>query len=151
MTFLSYERKMLVGSGLKSKLSMFIRSVMSCYVTTLLLEECKDDSHTPETSKFDCRGQNTLHWSVFYIIGKLSKSRCRKWARMSHSDIFRTSYDKKKGRESNCQFDSRPLKVENRPDPDTCRWSATHRWKAFNENYKFSWDFIPIRGLSKEL
>jgi hypothetical protein len=41
-------------------------------VTNLLLEECEDDTHTPEmgtwestgtpkTSEFDCRGQNTLH------------------------------------------------------------------------------------------
>jgi len=32
------------------------------YVTTPLLEECEDDTHTPkmETSEFDCRGQNTL-------------------------------------------------------------------------------------------
>jgi hypothetical protein len=42
------------------------------YVATLLLEEWKDDNHTlevgtwestrtPETSKFDYKGQNTLH------------------------------------------------------------------------------------------
>jgi hypothetical protein len=31
-------------------------------------------------------------------------------------DICSTSYGKKKGRKSNCQFDSRPLKVGNRPD-----------------------------------
>jgi hypothetical protein len=40
------------------------------YVTTPLLEECEDDTHipemgtlesfgTPETSKFDCKGQKT--------------------------------------------------------------------------------------------
>jgi hypothetical protein len=72
-----------------------------------------------------------------YIIGKLSKCKCRKWARMSHLDICSTSYDKKKCWESNCQFVSRPLKVKNRPDLCVCRWSATHHWKALNENYKF--------------
>ncbi len=39
----------------------------------------------------------------------------------------------------------------NQPDPNVCRWSATHRWKALEESYKFASDLIPIRGLSKEL
>jgi hypothetical protein len=79
------------------------------------------------------------------------KCRCRKWPRMSHSDICNTSYGRKKGRESNWQFDSRPLKVGNRPDPGVRKWSATHRWKALEENYKFALDLVPIRGLSREL
>jgi hypothetical protein len=33
----------------------------------------------------------------FYIIRKLSKCRCRKWARMGHLDIYSTSYGKNKG------------------------------------------------------
>jgi hypothetical protein len=44
-----------------------------------------------------------------------------------------------------------PLKVENRPNPSVCRYSATHRWKALKEIYKFTSDLIPIGGLSKEL
>jgi len=44
-----------------------------------------------------------------------------------------------------------PLKVRNRPDPDVCRWIATHHWKAFEESYKFVLDLISIRGLSKKL
>jgi hypothetical protein len=39
---------------------------------------------------------------------------------MGHLDICSTSYSKKKGQESNWQFDSRPLKVGNRPDPNVC-------------------------------
>jgi hypothetical protein len=39
-------------------------------------------------------------------------------------------YGQKKSRESNWQFDSRPLKVENRPDFLTCRWHATYHWKT---------------------
>ncbi len=70
---------------------------------------------------------------------------------MSHWDICRTSYCKKKGWESNLQFDSRPPKVENRLDPDACKWSATHRWKALDESYKVASDLIPIGGLNKEL
>jgi hypothetical protein len=110
-----------------------------------------ESTRTIETSKFNCRGQNTSHWDVTYIIEKLSKRKCRKWACMSHSDIYNTSYGKKKGEESNWQFDSQPPKVENWPDPDACRWSATCCWKAFNKNYKFALDLIPIGGLSKKL
>ncbi len=113
-----------------SWLHFFCYSIPLC--CSPILRVCKDETHTPEmetwesskspkTLEFDCRGQNTLHWSVLYIIGKISKCRCRKWAHMSHLNIFITSYGKKKGQESNCQFDSRPLKVGNRPDPDACK------------------------------
>jgi hypothetical protein len=70
---------------------------------------------------------------------------------MSHLDICNTSYGKKKGRESNWQFDSRPLKVGNRPDLGACRWSATHSWKALNKSYKYASCLTLIGGLSKEL
>jgi hypothetical protein len=106
---------------------------------------------TLETSEVDLRSQNTLHWGVLYINGKISKCRCRKWAHMGHLNICNTSYDKRKGRESNWQFDSWPLKVKNRPDPGVCRWSVIHSCKALEESYKFALDFIPIGGLSKEL
>jgi len=69
-----------------------------------------------------------------------------KMALLSHLDICNTSYGQKKGRESNWQFDSRPLKVENRPDSSVCRWSATHRWKTLKESYNFALDLIPIES-----
>jgi hypothetical protein len=106
---------------------------------------------TLEILEFDCKGQNTSHWGVFYIIEKLSKCRCQKWACMGHLDIYSTSYGKKKSRESNWQFDSRPLKVGNWPDPSACRWIVTHYWKALKESYKFASNLIPIKGLNKEL
>ncbi len=108
-------------------------------------------SRTPKTLESDYRSKNTLHWGFFYIIEKLSKYRCRKLACMGHLDICSTSYGKKKGQESNWQFDSRSLKVGNRPNPGVCKWSATHCWKALKESYKFAWNLIPIGGLSKEL
>jgi hypothetical protein len=72
------------------------------------LKECEDDTHTLEMGtwessrtlenlELDCRGQNTLPWSVFYIVRKVLKRRCRKWPRMGHSDIYSTSYVRKKG------------------------------------------------------
>jgi hypothetical protein len=106
---------------------------------------------TPKNSELDCRGQNTLPWSVLYTVGKALKLKCRKWPRMSHSDICSTSYVQKKGRKSNWQFDFQPLKVKNWLDPGMCSGSATHRWKALKESYKFALNLIPIRGLRKKL
>jgi len=88
---------------------------------------------------------------VLYINGKILKRRCLKWARIAHSDICNTSYGQKKGRELNCQFDSRPLKVKNRPLPDVRFESATWRRKALDESYNFSSDRIAIRGLLAKL
>jgi hypothetical protein len=126
------------------------------------LAKCKDETHTPkvgdlessgtfENSKLDCRGQNTLHWGVLDIIGKVLKFRCPKWPRMSHLDICSPSYGQKKGRESNWQFDSRPLEVGNRPDSDV-RWgSATCCWKALEESYKSGSNLVPIGGRGEKL
>jgi len=65
--------------------------------------------------------------------------------------IWNISYGQKKGRESNWQFDSRSLKVGNRPDFLVCRWRATYRWKPFDECYNFASNLIPIRGLHIKL
>jgi hypothetical protein len=80
-----------------------------------------ESSETPENSQLDCRGQHTSHWGILYVIGKVLKSKCPKWPRMSHLDICSPSYGQKKGRESNWQFDSRPLKVGNRPESNVCK------------------------------
>jgi hypothetical protein len=131
-------------------------------VVISLWGKCEDETHTPKSgnlesfgtpknSELDCKGQNTLYWGVLYIVEKILKCRCPKCPRMSHLDIYNTSYGQKKGRESNWQFDSQPLKVGNRPDLGVCRWSATHCWKALEESYKFASDLILIEGLSWEL
>jgi hypothetical protein len=96
-------------------------------------------------------GVKTPRLEVFFMSFEIVKCRCRKWPRMHHSNICSTSYGRKKGRESNWQFDFQPLKVRNRLDPGVCRSSATHRWKALEESYKFSLDLVPIKGLSWEL
>jgi hypothetical protein len=80
---------------------------------------------TPKISESDCRGQTSMDCGVLYINGKLLKRRCLKWARITHLDICNTSYGQKKGRESNCQFDSRPQKVVNRHFSDVRFGSAT--------------------------
>jgi hypothetical protein len=129
---------------------------------TTLLWECEHETHTPEmrtwksfrtpeSSEFDCKGQNISHWGVLYIIGKILNCRCPKWACMTHLNIYNTSYGQKKGRESNWQFDSWPWEVGNRPNSLACKWHATRRWKALNEGYNFGLNLIPIGGLHQKL
>ncbi len=106
---------------------------------------------TSETSENSFRGQTSMSSDVLSIIGKLLKHRCLKWARIAHLDIWNTSYGQEKGRESNCQFDSRPQKVGNQPDCFSCRGRATYRWKALDESYNFASDRIAIQGLLAKL
>jgi hypothetical protein len=106
---------------------------------------------SPKSSKRNCRGQNLMHWKVIYIIGKLSKRRCLKWALITHLDIWNTSYGQKKGQESNWQFDSRSLKVMNQPDFLACRWCATYCWTPLEQGYNFALDLIAIGGLHAKL
>jgi hypothetical protein len=121
-----------------------------------------ESSETPECSELDSKAQNTLHWGVLGVIGKVLKRRYRKWPHIGHLYICSPSYGQKKGRESNWQFNSRPLKVENRPVPDvrsgsaTWRWrtlfndvrsgSATWRWRTLFKGYNFGSDLVLIRG-----
>jgi hypothetical protein len=105
---------------------------------TLGKSEELESSGTPECSELDSKAQNTWHWGVLGVIGKFLKRRYRKWPRIGHLDICRPSYGQKKGRESNWQFDSRPLKVKNRPLPDLRIESAIRLWKDLDEGYKFS-------------
>jgi hypothetical protein len=109
----------------------------SC-VATPLWAKCEGEAHTPKSGKLesygtpknselDCRGQISFHLNVLGVIGKVLKCRCPKWPLIGHLDIYNPSYGQKKGRESNWQFDSRPLKVGNRPVPDVRSKSATWR------------------------
>jgi hypothetical protein len=124
--------------------------------------KCEDEIHTPKVGDlesswtleclgFDSRGRNTLDLRVLGVIEKVLKCRCPKWPRIGHLDICSPSNGQKKGRESNWQFDSRPIKVGNRPLLDICRWSAIWRWKALKESYNFALDLTPIGGWSQEL
>jgi hypothetical protein len=106
---------------------------------------------TPKTSESNFKGQNSMNCNVLYIIGNIVKLNCVKWSRIAHLGIWNTSYGQKKGHESNCQFDSRPQKVRNRPNLLICRVFATYCWKALNESYNFAWDYISIKGLLAKL
>jgi hypothetical protein len=57
----------------------------------------------------------------------------------------------KGGSESNWQFDSRPLKVKNRPDFLMYKWRVTCRWKALDEGYNVGLNLIAIEGLHTKL
>ncbi len=89
---------------------------------------------------------------VFLVsLEKVLKRRYRKWPRINHLNICSPSYGQKKGRESNLQFDSRSLKVGNRPLPDLRIECAIRRWKDLGEGYKFGSDLVAIRLCSREL
>jgi len=118
---------------------------------TLGKSEDLESSGTPECSEFDSNAENTSHRGVLGVIRKVLKSRYRKWPRIGHLDICNPSYGQKKGRESNWQFDSRPLKVGNRPLPDLRIESAIRRWKDLDEGDKFGLDLVAIRLRSREL
>ncbi len=110
-----------------------------------------ESSGTPECLEFHNKAQNYSYWGVLGVIGKVLKRRYRKWPRIGHLDICSPSYGQKKGRESNWQFDSRPLKFGNRPLPDIRFESATRRWKDLDEGYNFGSDLVAIRLCSREL
>jgi hypothetical protein len=118
---------------------------------TLGKSEDLESSGTPECSELDSKAQNTFHWGVLGVIGKVLKRRYRKWPRIGHLNICSPSYGQKKGRESNWQFDSRPLKVGNRPLPDLRIESTIRRWKELDEGYNFGWNLVAIRLCSREL
>jgi hypothetical protein len=81
------------------------------------------------------KNRKLMDWRVSYTIRKILEFRCPKWGRMTHLDISNTSYDQKKGQESNWQFDSRPLKVRNWSNFFMCRRRATYYWKALDEGW----------------
>jgi hypothetical protein len=110
-----------------------------------------ESSGTPECSELNSKRKNTLHWGVLSVIGKVLKRRYRKCPRIGNSDICSPSYGQKKGRESNWQFDSRPLKVGNQPLPDVRFECATCRWKDLDEGYNFGSDLIAIQLCNREL
>jgi hypothetical protein len=106
---------------------------------------------TLECSKLNRKAQNTSHWGVLNVIGKVLKRRYRKCPRIGNSDICSPSYGQKKGRESNWQFDSRPLKVRNQPLPDIRFECTTWRWKDLDKGYNFGSDLVVIQLCSREL
>jgi hypothetical protein len=151
-----------VVSFVSPKSSVACPSTKDAVCRNPTLAKCEDGTHTPQSwgfgasgtpkfLEFDSKGQNTLPWGVLDLIGKVLKCRCPKCPRIGHLDIYSPSYGQKKGRESNWQFDSRPLKVGNQLAPDV-RWgSATRSWKALEEGYKFGLDLVPIGGQGEKL
>jgi hypothetical protein len=105
----------------------------------------------PKSSKSNYKGQNPLDWRIFYNIEKILELKCLKWVHMTHLDTLNTSYGQKKSQESNGQFDSRPLKVGNRPNFLVCKWHVTYRWKDLDNGYNFAWNLTSIRRLHTKL
>jgi hypothetical protein len=133
-TFESSERDFRCQNSSPWKVFYIIGKLLKCrcHVGSWSLEG------TLKFSERDFRGQNTSPWRVLYIIGKLLNYRCLKWVHIPHLDICNTSYGQKKGQESNWQFDSQPLKVENRPDFLSGRQHVTYCWKTLDKGYNFA-------------
>jgi hypothetical protein len=93
------------------------------------------------------QGSNPLNWRITYIIVNLLKLRCLKWACMTHLDTKNTSYGQKNGQKSNYQFDSWPLKANNRSNFLACKWHATYYWEFLDKGYNFALDLISIGSL----
>jgi hypothetical protein len=70
---------------------------------------------------------------------------------MTHLCTLNISYGQKKCRKSNCQFDSRPLKVRNCLDLLACKWCARYCWKFFDDGYNFALTLSSIKGMHKKL
>jgi hypothetical protein len=107
------------AKGLQGKPGSHIRDSWECRkVWGSEPSHSQGNSHfgrwSPKTSETDLRGQISMACGALYINGKLLKRRCLKWARIAHLNVWNTSYNQKKVRESNSRefasFDSRPLK-----------------------------------------
>ncbi len=110
-----------------------------------------ESSGTPERLELNNMTQNTFYWGVLGVIRKVLKRRYRKWPCIGHLDICRPSYGQKKIRESNWQFDSRPLEVTNQPLRGLRMEIAIRRWKDLDNGYKFGLDLVAIRPGSRAL
>jgi hypothetical protein len=85
------------------------------------------------------------------LIGKLLRLKCLKWGLIIHLSTYNTSYGLRKGWESKCQFDSRPLKVRNRLDLHVCRGLATYFGQDLDKGYNFFLNLASIESLHKKL
>jgi hypothetical protein len=106
---------------------------------------------SPKFLKSDFRGWISLDWKFHYIIEKLLRSGCLKWACLIHLSTYNTSYGRKNGRKLKCQFDSWPLKVGKCLNLGVFRGRDTYCWNALNKGYTFALDLTSIRGLHKKL
>jgi hypothetical protein len=101
--------------------------------------------------KWQFQGLKLIGLESFLDCWNLLERKCLKCTHMIHLITLNINYGQKKGWESNCQFDFRPLKVENRPDLLMCRWHATYHLKALDKDYNFSFYLTLIGGLQKKV
>ncbi len=92
------------GKGLPSTLLSLMANAADSYrelthrVATPLWAKCEGEAHTPKSgnlessgtpkiSELKLKGQNTSHWGVLGVIGKVLKCRCLNWPLIGHLDI----------------------------------------------------------------
>jgi hypothetical protein len=93
---------MMVSSGV-TVIFPLIKCFNFCYFTSKLVAtplwaKCEGEAHTPKSgnlesfgtpknSELELKGQNTSHWGVLSVIGKVLKCRCLNWPRIGHLNI----------------------------------------------------------------
>jgi hypothetical protein len=97
------------------------------------------------------QGSKLIRLKKNYTIENFLKRRCLKWVCMTHLGTLNISYGQNKSQESNCQFDSRPLKVRNSPDLLASRCRVTYHWKYLNKDYNVVLNLTSIGSLHKKL
>jgi hypothetical protein len=104
-----------------------------------------DSQWTPKFLVGNCRGQNSLDWTVPYIIENLLDCKCLKW-------VLKTQVRAKRRVESQiANLTLKSPKVGNCPEFLVCKWHATYHWKVLNEGYNFALDLISIEDLHTKL
>ncbi len=104
-------------------------------VATPLWAKCEDETHTPKSGTWSLprlpKIQSLIAGVKTPFIGVFFISMERSWSVDVQNGLawaiwtFATQVmGKRRAGSQNWQFDSRPLKVGNRPLPDVCRWSA---------------------------
>jgi hypothetical protein len=80
-------------------------------------------------------------------IGKFLTYKCLKWLHIVHLNLKCMNYNKKKGHESNWEFDSQPQFPLEQGSSDLWLGHAIHHWKDHFEGY----EILPLHVQKKNL
>jgi hypothetical protein len=134
----------------------------------MLLKEHVTKCRNPTLAKCGGEAQHLQSWEIWNPPGLLNIQSSTARPKTPRIEVFLVSLERywnvdienglawsfehlQPGRESNWQFDSRPLKVMNWPLCDIRFESATWRWKDLGEGYNFGSNLVAIGLCSREL
>jgi hypothetical protein len=99
----------------------------------------------------NCRDQNPLDWRVFYIIEKLLKCKCLKWAHITHLDIWNIKLWPKERSGVKLTVWLSTTKSEKSTRFPYVQVACDILLKALEKGYNFSLNLISIEGLHTKL